>query len=634
MKKLIYLLPFCLFAQAPPTPLPNGWVGGNTLPATCASGISPTFYSYVTQKAYDCTNNTYTLRGTDSLPGTANVVAGVSTIRPFVTLTPASDIQAAINLNPTGTVFSFGPGLYRGVSFQPKDNDTFLGNGWAKLNGAVVLSGASFSGGLYQYSGQTAVGQTGGQCDSTHPFCIYPQDLFFNESPLTRVGSTGAVVPGTWFWDLTAHIIYMLPLGSVNPSTGVVQLGVTPWAIQGVATGVMVDGFIIEKYASATGQFGAVGNQIGTNGWIIQNNEIRQNHSNAINVGSNTVAQFNYAHDNGDKGIGCLGDSMLIQGNTLNNNNYAGFDPMWESGGMKCSVATNVKVLGNVASGNIGPGIWFDQQSQNMTVNNNYTANNVQGAGIQFEISKTGTCSGNTSYGNYVTPIGSFGFGAQIQIQNSQNIECFQNYVANDATQGGYLITVLQQDRTTNNCAWGTTCPAMNNYVHDNRMILNKVGQTGVGANCDFNCAQLVNQNNVFRHNDYHSTDLTVTSYVWPTSGGGVFTNYAGFQTASGENGTFDNVIPTFPTIPTIMRTSSTPMWGSGVKAVGANSLGFSTNVSTWSSTGLSDSGVSLTSGTGAPSGNCVIGSIYINLSGGTSTTLYVCTAANTWTAK
>jgi hypothetical protein len=44
--------------------------------------------------------------------------------------------------------------------------------------------------------------------------------------------------------------------------------------------------------------------------------------------------------------------------------------------------------------------------------------------------------------------------------------------------------------------------------------------------------------------------------------------------------------------------------------------------------------GVTITAGTGAASGNCTTGSLYTNKSGGASTTLYVCTATNTWTAK
>ena len=53
-----------------------------------------------------------------------------------------------------------------------------------------------------------------------------------------------------------------------------------------------------------------------------------------------------------------------------------------------------------------------------------------------------------------------------------------------------------------------------------------------------------------------------------------------------------------------------------------------------WFKAGIAVGTATWTSGTGAASGNCVTGSIYTNLSGGTSTTLYVCTATNTWTAK
>lgn len=44
--------------------------------------------------------------------------------------------------------------------------------------------------------------------------------------------------------------------------------------------------------------------------------------------------------------------------------------------------------------------------------------------------------------------------------------------------------------------------------------------------------------------------------------------------------------------------------------------------------------GITWTSGTGAPSGSCAVGSLYSNVSGGALTTLYVCTGPSTWTAK
>jgi len=40
------------------------------------------------------------------------------------------------------------------------------------------------------------------------------------------------------------------------------------------------------------------------------------------------------------------------------------------------------------------------------------------------------------------------------------------------------------------------------------------------------------------------------------------------------------------------------------------------------------------TSGSGVPGGSCAVGDLYTNTAGSTNTTLYVCTATNTWTAK
>lgn len=52
-----------LLAQ-PPVTLQNGWIAGNTVPSSCKSGASATFYNWSTFALYDCVNNVYQIRST------------------------------------------------------------------------------------------------------------------------------------------------------------------------------------------------------------------------------------------------------------------------------------------------------------------------------------------------------------------------------------------------------------------------------------------------------------------------------------------------------------------------------------------------------------------------------------------
>jgi hypothetical protein len=82
MKRVLFLLIVLpLICQQPSTILPNGWLGGITVPISCSSGSSPAFYLYTTPSLWDCVGNTYVIRGagTQGPPGPAGP-AGASGI--------------------------------------------------------------------------------------------------------------------------------------------------------------------------------------------------------------------------------------------------------------------------------------------------------------------------------------------------------------------------------------------------------------------------------------------------------------------------------------------------------------------------------------------------------------------------
>src|SRR5262249_40891476 len=129
-------------------------------------------------------------------------------------------------------------------------------------------------------AGQTQQGPTTGldanspaQCATGFSRCMYPEDLFFDNTALLHVATLSALGPGKWFFDYSADKIYFAD----DPTGHKVETSVTTHAIRGQgAENVTIRGLTIEKYANP-GQTGAVMG-IDVSGWAIENNEIRLNH--------------------------------------------------------------------------------------------------------------------------------------------------------------------------------------------------------------------------------------------------------------------------------------------------------------------------------------------------------------------
>ena len=146
----------------------------------------------------------------------------------------------------------------------------------------------------------------------------------------------------------------------------------------------------------------------------------------------------------GEMGLGGSGDNILIQGNEIaRNGGWSGLSPEWEGGGFKFGFTNNLVVRDNYSHDNIGFGMWTDTDNINTLYENNLLVHNSWG-GISHEISYDAVIRNNTLIGNgYGDPRGWL-WGAEIQIQNSQNVNVYGNKV--DMTGGGVSgIALIQQ---------------------------------------------------------------------------------------------------------------------------------------------------------------------------------------------
>jgi parallel beta-helix repeat protein len=467
-----------------------------------------------------------------------------------VVIKPGASIQSAVNHNPEGTTFTLKAGIYRQQTVVPKNGNTFIGEPGAIISGARHLTSFTREGRYWVATGQTQQGQATGQCiknpDGTrYEGCWYPEDLFIDDVPLWHVTTLSEVGPGRWYFDYDADKIYFAD----NPAGHKVETSVTRHAFLGGAANVTIRGLIIEKYA-VPAQFGAIhgydhSSRALSTHWIIDNCEIRLNHGAGIRTGNKMQILKNRIHDNGQIGIVGEGDDILVDGNELAYNNYAGFSQGWEAGGSKWVKTHNLVVRGNYSHHNKGPGLWTDIYNIHTLYENNTVIEN-EGVGIFHEISYDAVIRKNTVKGNGKA-FDPWLYGAQILISSSRNAEVYNNTVEVAATAGNG-IAIIQQDRGTGRYG---PCITIGNYIHHNVVTyLGNHGQSGAAA--DYNPDVMFNGNNRFDFNTYHAPHLDRSRWVW-----GGNKDWVGFRAAGQEaHGAADTNAQPTKTIPRLGRDS------------------------------------------------------------------------------
>jgi parallel beta-helix repeat protein len=234
-------------------------------------------------------------------------------------LTPASNVQAAINDAPPDTTFCFGPGVYHPSALVPKSGDVLDGGGQQ-----AVLDGENSA--SYAVYGDSA---------SPGPSDVTVQGFVIRDfrTPLQRGAIQDYNGPGWVIQD--DHI--------------------TDNAAAGVATGDAVK--VLDNLIDHNGQegFSAHGND-----GLYQNNQIAYNNFNlAINPAweagggkawgtDNLTFKSNYVHDNGGPGLWADTNNIntVFNGNTVSNNRGPG---IYEE------ISYNAKIINNTVTGNAMP---------------------------------------------------------------------------------------------------------------------------------------------------------------------------------------------------------------------------------------------------------------------------------------
>ena len=202
-------------------------------------------------------------------------------------------------------------------------------------------------------------------------------------------------------------------------------------------------------------------------GWRIQNNDVRLNHGHGV-FSDSTRGEIvgNRLHHNGQLGLGGDGDYQLVTDNEIDNNNTAGFDILWEAGGMKWFASTGLTVSDNKVHHNNGPGLWTDINNIHTTYERNIVHNNTS-HGIFHEISYNAIIRNNRIVDNGgAEPLSGWG-DAGIRVAASRDVEIYGNILIGNTN----AIMLIQQRRNDSPSGYGPH-ELDNIIVHDNDITM------------------------------------------------------------------------------------------------------------------------------------------------------------------
>ena len=206
---------------------------------------------------------------------------------------------------------------------------------------------------------------------------------------LTQVESPEDLASGTFYVNRAANTFEVaLPDGDLPEQhlIEVAKLG-TLFAAENGASYVQVRGFHFTRSASGYGNAVARFGYYATTGWVVADNVVDDGTWSGMQLfGSHNLILRNVSAHNGDEGISGIITDTVLDGNASLSNNWKGIRDTYESGGGKFTQSHRVVVCNHEAADNRGPGIWFDINNSDITLEN-VRAHGNHYAGIFLEIS-------------------------------------------------------------------------------------------------------------------------------------------------------------------------------------------------------------------------------------------------------
>lgn len=441
--------------------------------------------------------------GQDCTPGCTGCTA-----RTTVSSTPFKTVGAALsvaNTAPAGGVkVVIKPGVYReAVSITPTYADTWIleGQPGAVMSGADPLTGWTNVGpGVYtgKWLNKWGLAPIPNNWPALADYVRRREVVFVGGVRYSQVLTVEEAMAQelTFFVDEPNSKLFIHVAGSLDPNQVLVEVGARSSILTiKNKTNLVVRGLKFIGAPTPVGGGAAVNLQGGSN-HLIENNEIVGNNNSGLVVsgGVGKTVSNNRGLDNGLTAITIDHvNNLVFRQNDLSANNFRGAPVgfyWWVSAGVKSLFIHNALFEMNNVHDNLSPGIWFDTDVRDVTVQNNTLTNNkveafnfeaVQGpvlitgnvvsgsnmiGGVRVLSSDKLTLTNNVFYNNStginvntITPrsITDYETGV-VTSASSQNLSFSNNMVvAGNATQwvfDGQEGTYLHTNFLSNNNVW------------------------------------------------------------------------------------------------------------------------------------------------------------------------------------
>ncbi len=193
---------------------------------------------------------------------------------------------------------------------------------------------------------------------------------------------------------------------------------------------------------------------------------------------------------------------------------------------MKFTRSSHAVIRGNYAHDNYGTGLWADIDDIDTLYEGNRVENNDD-PGILHEISYKAVIRNNIARGNG-RAFHVWGWGAQILVQNSRDVEVTGNRVA--VPEGGNGITLVEQQRGEG--AYGPRVVS-GCRVHDNVIAMAGPHGLAVAALADYAASGMAGAGNSFDSDHFYVVGVATRNWDWPMLPGPV--TFPEFQSRFGQ---------------------------------------------------------------------------------------------------
>jgi parallel beta-helix repeat protein len=304
--------------------------------------------------------------------------------------------------------------------------------------------------------------------------------LFVDDAPVEEVAARDLLRAGSFFIDPTSHAVLLWLADGSDPGKHTIEMADTegPLLTTDGQSFITIQGLSFEQGANGPQDNGLVRLAGGSNCLADHCRVSLAAGAGFTFSGESHIVRQGVFNHNGQEGLHSSKavNSRVEQCETSFNNTLPGkeYGSGWEAGGNKFARSRNLTIDGLVTHDNHGPGVWFDVDNEDCTIENCISYNND--FGIFYEISYTALVINNRAYNNKDTGI---------YISSSAGCRVYNNTTYGNGKSGISIETSVREDGTGRKSS-GYSNRIFNNIIAENQTTpysksfnLGLIGKTG-----------------------------------------------------------------------------------------------------------------------------------------------------------